>query len=141
MTRSFRDALAVVFAEIDPQPWSYTNTDGATLTVVPAGFPAEPDSADVVFRVSGDVEEWVRTPDVQRIVDALRAGESWADTSYGWGVEVEVADDGVTVSVYQHGSPTSVTLPPEQRMPLASAVARALDVARGWEEGNGGDRS
>lgn len=130
----FRDALNTVIAEITPQPWDYTNTDGATLTVVPAGFRADKDEAEVVFRVSEDVEEWVRTPDVQRIVDALRAGESWGDTSYGWGVDVAVADDGITVAVYQDRKPTAVTLPPEQRMPLASALARALDVARAWEE-------
>lgn len=130
----FRDALNIVIAEITPQTWTYTNADGATLTVVPAGFRADKDTAEVVFRVSEDIEEWVRTPDVQRIIDALRAGESWADTSYGWGVDVAVADDGVTVAVHQDGNPTAVLLPPEQRLPLASALARALDVARAWEE-------
>ncbi|MEW1866995.1 hypothetical protein AB0420_02155 [Streptomyces caelestis] len=139
MTRSFRDALGVVLAEITPQPWDYTNADGATLTVVPAGFRADKDAAEVVFRVSDDVEEWVRTPDVQRIIDALHVGESWADTPYGWGIDVAVADDGVTVAVYQGGKPTSVTLPPEQRLPLASAAARALEVARAWEDGDGGE--
>jgi len=130
----FNTALGIVLAELDPKPWDYTATDGSTLTVVPAGFRADKDEAEVIVRVSEDVEEWVRTPAVQKLIDALTAGESWEDASYGWGLDVTASTDGVTVAVYQNGLPTRVSLPPEQRMPLASALRRAMDVARGWED-------
>lgn len=127
----FRNALGIVLAEITPQPWHYT-ADGVTLTIAPHGLPAERDEAEVVFEI-GDVMEWVCTPDVQRLVDALTAGESWDDSGYGWGLTVAVDDVGVTVSVVQDSVPTSVVLPGTERMPLVSAIRRALDVARGWE--------
>ncbi|CAL9501761.1 hypothetical protein [Streptomyces sp. enrichment culture] len=129
----FTTALGIVLAELDPKPWTYTTTDGTTLTIIPAGFRADHDAAEVIFRV-GDIEEWVRTPDVQRLADALTAGESWTDVSYGWGLDVVTADAGVIVAVHQGDVTASVSLPPEQRLPLASALGRALDVARGWED-------
>ncbi|MET9150050.1 hypothetical protein ABZX82_02025 [Streptomyces griseoflavus] len=128
----FSTAWNIIRAEITPQPWTYT-AGGATLTIEPAGLPAEEDGAEVVFQV-GDVMEWVRTPDVQRLVDALTAGESWGDADYGWGLDVAVADDGVTVAIVQDRKATPVTLPASERMPLASAIRRALDVARAWED-------
>jgi hypothetical protein len=130
--KDFKTALGIVLAELDPKPWTYTTPDG-TLTVVPAGFRADRDEAEVIIRVSDDVEEWVRTPDVAALVTALRAGESWTNLGSGWGTEVIVDDCGVTVAVWQKRTPTAVTLPLEERLPLASALARALDVARGWE--------
>ncbi|WP_108990398.1 hypothetical protein [Streptomyces coelicoflavus] len=129
----FRTALGIVLAELDPKPWGYTTPDG-TLTVVPAGFRADKDEADVIVRVSDDVEEWVKTPEVAKLVTALREGVSWSDLCSGWGTEVTVDALGVTVAVWQKGVPTSVTLPSAQRLPLASALERALDVARGWED-------
>lgn len=130
----FHTALGIVLAELDPKPWTYTDTDGHTLTVVPAGFRADKDEADVIVRVSDDVEEWVKTPEVAKLVTALREGVSWSDLCSGWGTEVTVNDLGVTVAVWQKGVPASVTLPTAQRLPLASALDRALDVARGWED-------
>ncbi|GAA1431812.1 hypothetical protein GCM10009601_51590 [Streptomyces thermospinosisporus] len=127
----FKDAWNIAVAEITPQPWDYTTSDG-TLTVIPAGLRASKDEAEVVIRVN-ETEEWVKTPDVQHLIDALTAGESWTSVWSGWGTEVTVADGGVTVAVWEHGVAASVTLPPEQRLPLASAFARAYDVARAWE--------
>jgi hypothetical protein len=129
---NFRTALGIVLAELDPKPWTYTTPDG-TLTVVPAGFRADKDEAEVIIRVSDDVEEWVKTPEIAALVTALQAGESWTNLWSGWGTEVTVDAAGVTVAVWQKNVATSVTLPLEQRLPLASALARALDVARGWE--------
>ncbi|MFC9465170.1 hypothetical protein [Streptomyces coelicoflavus] len=131
--RNFRDALASVLAELDPKPWDYTTPDG-TLTVVPAGFRADKDEAEVIVRVCDDAEEWVKTPEVTKLVAALREGGSWSDLCCGWGTEVTVNDLGVTVAVWQKGVPASITLPTAQRLPLASALDRALDVARAWED-------
>jgi hypothetical protein len=131
--KDFRTALGMVLAELTPQPWTYTNTENITLRIEPACMPAGRDEAEVVFYV-GEVMEWVRTPDVQRLVDALTAGESWDDSDYGWGLDVEVDDEKVRVSIVQDRVPASVTLPASQRMPLVSAIRRALDVARGWED-------
>ena len=128
----FQNAWNIFVAETTPQPWDYTTADGI-LTVIPAGLRADRDEAEVIIRVS-DTEDWVKTPDVQHLIDALTAGESWTSVSSGWGVEASVADSGVTVAVWEKGVSTAVTLPPEQRMPLASALSRALDVARAWED-------
>jgi len=129
--RHFHDAFAVVIAELTPQPWHYTTPDGTTLTIEPHGLPAHKDEAEVVFQI-GDLTEWVRTPDVQNLVDALTAGESWTYESCGWGLDVLVAEGGVIVALRQDDV-VSVSLPAGQRMPLVSAIRRALDVARGWE--------
>lgn len=131
--KDFKTALGIVLADLDPKPWAYTTPDG-TLTVVPAGFRADRDETEVIIRVSDDVEEWVKTPEIAALVDALNKGESWTNLGSGWGTEVIVDGCGVTVAVWQKRTPTSITLPPEQRLPLASALARALDVARGWED-------
>lgn len=130
----FQTAWSIVRADLDPQPWDYTTADGKTLTVAPAGFRANKDEAEVIIRVSDDIEEWVRTPEISALVTALQAGESWTNLGSGWGAEVTVTDLSVTVAVWQKGVATSITLPPEQRLPLASALARALDVARAWED-------
>jgi hypothetical protein len=129
----FQTAWIIVLADLDPKPWDYT-VDGKTLTVVPAGFRADKDEAEVIIRVSDDVEEWVKTPEIAALVTALQAGESWTNLWSGWGTEVSVDALGVTVAVWQKGVATSIILPPEQRLPLASALARALDVARAWED-------
>lgn len=130
----FRTAWNIVRAELDPKPWEYTTPDGATLTVVPAGFRADKDEAEVIIRVSDDIEEWVKTPEIADLVAALRAGNSWTNLYSGWGVEAAVNDLGVTIAVWQKGVSTSIALPPEQRLPLASALDRARDVARAWED-------
>lgn len=130
----FQTAWNIVRAELDPKPWTYTDTSGATLTIIPAGFRAARDEAEVIIRTANDIEEWVYTPDVQHIINALHAGESWKDISYGWGIDITATDGNVTVTVWQKGVTASVSLPPEQRLPLASALARALDVARAWED-------
>lgn len=129
----FNDALGMLLAEITPRPWAYTDAHGSTLTIEPAGLPAERDEAEVVFSV-GEAAEWLRTPAVERLVEALTAGESWADADYGWGLTVEITGETVTVSVIHDHVPAPVVLPASERMPLVSAIRRALDVARGWED-------
>jgi hypothetical protein len=130
---NFNDALGALVAELTPQPWSYTAADGTTLTIAPHGLPAAKDDAEVVFQISG-LTEWLTTPKVQALVDAVTEGESWSGLVLGEGVEVLTAEGGLIVSVHGGEESVSVGLPASQRMPLVSAIRRALDVARGWED-------
>lgn len=157
---NFRDALNIVTAELTPQPWDYTAGDGATLTVIPAGLPhAEPGTAEVYLRVTRDkthaAEAAITTTDLPALITALSAPVAehwehephypdgtpkgrvgtWLGDDYGLALNpmrggfsltaIEDTGDGVAAA--------SVVVPEEQRLPLASALRRALDVARGWE--------
>lgn len=146
--REFRDALGAYLAEVTPQPWDYTAPDGATLTVVPEGLPSYRGDAEVVVRVTASKELAARigipSRDMPELIGALRAGEEWEYETF-LDDEIALTADGggwvvaVSEHVYDHGTgeghdvPASIRLPPEQRLPFASALARALDVARGWE--------
>jgi hypothetical protein len=156
----FRHALNIVTAELTPQPWDYTSADGATLTVIPAGLPhAEPGTAEVYLRVTRDkthaAEAAITTTDLPALVTALsepvtghweHAGHwpdgtekgrigTWLGDLYGLALNpmqggfsltaVEDTGEGITAA--------SLVVPEAQRMPLASALRRAMDVARGWE--------
>lgn len=156
----FRDAFNIVRAELTPQPWDYTAPDGATLTVIPAGLPhAEPGTAEVYLRVTRDkthaAEAAITTTDLPHLIAALgepvtehwehqphypdgtekgRIG-TWLGDTYGLALNpmqggfsltaIEETDAGVVAA--------SLTVPEAQRLPLASALRRAMDVARGWE--------
>jgi hypothetical protein len=156
----FRDAVNIVTAEITPQPWDYTAPDGTTLTVIPRGWPADPGDAEVLIRITapnasgltsfntttvhtrGVAQFSLTTTRLPALIDALRQRTGWEDDG-------EVDDDltmvpdatGVTVTVveaHRDGKARvtvteSVHLPEVQRLPLTSALSRALDVARGWE--------
>lgn len=158
---NFRDALNIVTAELTPQPWDYTTPDGATLTVIPASLPhAEPGTAEVYLRVTRDkthaAEAAITTTDLPALLTALNAPVTehwehephypdgtpkgrvgtWLGDDYGLALNpmqggfsltaIEDTDAGVVAA--------SLVLPEEQRLPLASALSRALDVARGWED-------
>lgn len=151
MHRDFRDALDTVLAMITPQPWDYTAPDGTTLTVIPDGTPAYAGDAEVFVRITADkalaAQIDIPSRDMPELITALRTGEEWEYKTF-LDAQIAVATDPgdasgwvVTVSehVYDdatgqgHDVPATIRLPDEQRLPLASALARALDVAHGWE--------
>lgn len=156
----FNDALNTVIAELTPQPWDYTTPDATTLTVIPAGLREDPGCAQVLIRISGPLvtglhdfgitgpatkgaaEAGVTTTTLPSLIAALEGRAGW-EQAEGWGdptrivvtptLDVTVTeghhDGGVWVEVTE-----SVRLPEKQRLPLASALRRALDVAHGWED-------
>ena len=144
--RDFRDAIAHVIADLTPQPWDFTDPTGATLTVIPEGLPSEKGYAEVQLRVTVDKHTaaevslmTVALPAVIAALEAAAGGEFFTVTDDA--LTLTPADaGGVTLTVlermYAATSPdvtALVHLPATQRMPLVSALRRALDVARGWE--------
>ena len=153
----FRDALNNVIAELTPQPWDYTTADGTTLRVIPAGLHASAGYAEVLVRITradatglcefgitgpdsrGVAEVGVTTTDLPALIEALTERTVWRDEHLVAGaLRVTPAADVVFVDIWEeHGggrtTAVSVLLPDAQRLPLASALRRALDVARGWE--------
>jgi hypothetical protein len=153
----FRDALNNVIAELTPQPWDWTDHAGTTLRVIPAGLREDPGCAEVLIRITrpdasglyefgitgpdsrGVAEVGVTTAALPALIQALNERTWWADTALPAGaLLVAVGTGGVLVGVTEvHGPGQQVTvdvvLPEAQRLPLASALQRALDVARGWE--------
>lgn len=154
----FRDALNIVTAELTPQPWDYTTPDGTTLRVIPAGLTADVGDAEVYIRITradatglgdygitgpdsrGVAEVGVTTTDLPKVIEALTERGWWADNTLVSGaLLVAAASGGVVVGVTEnHGAgqhvDVGIVLPESQRLPLASALRRALDVARGWED-------
>lgn len=155
----FRDALNSVIADLTPQPWTHTTPDGTTLRIIPAGLRDDPGMAEVLVRISGPTvtglydygitgpattgaaEIGVTTTDLPSLITALEQRAGWEQTAR-WGdptqmlvaptLQVTVTEghhvDGRWISVEE-----SAQLPESQRLPLASALRRALDVARAWE--------
>lgn len=154
----FRTFYNAVIADITPQPWTYTDQAGTTLTVVPAGLSADPGCAEVNLRIqradaTGCAEFGITTPDstgvaevgvtttgLPALIEALTEGAPWEDARLPLGAAaVTPGEAGVVVSVTEWHTAdvqvsVSMTLPPQQRLPLASALARALDVAKSWED-------
>ena len=157
----FHTILNQVTAELTPQPWDYTDTSGTTLTVIPAGLPhAEPGAAEVYLRVTRDkthaAEAAITTTDLPALITTLAEPITghwehqphWPDgTEKGrigtwlgdlYGLALNPMQDGFSLTALEddgHGGITaaSITLPESQRLPFASALRRALDVAQGWE--------
>lgn len=79
------------------------------------------------------------TTDLPALIEALTERTVWRDEHLVAGaLRVTPAADVVFVDIWEeHGggrtTAVSVLLPDAQRLPLASALRRALDVARGWE--------
>jgi hypothetical protein len=152
----FRDALNTAIAELTPQPWDYTTPDGTTLRVIPAGLCEAPGYAEVLIRITrpdatglyaygitgpdsrGVAEVGVTTTGLPGLIEALTSGTGWEDAGLVCGtLAVRPGAGGVLVTVTEvHSSErqetVTVLLPEVQRMPFASALRRALDVARGW---------
>lgn len=156
----FHTALNQVIAELTPQPWDYTTPDATTLRVIPAGLRENPGCAEVLIRITrpdasglyefgitgpdsrGVAEVGVTTADLPALIAALQGCAGW-EQAEGWGDPTRIVVTptlNVTVTEGHHDGgrwiavTESVQLPDAQRLPLASALARALDVARGWED-------
>jgi hypothetical protein len=154
----FRKAFHQNIAELTPQPWDWTTPDGATLTVIPAGLRETAGYAEVLIRITrpdatglaeygitgpdsrGVAEVGVTTTDLPGLIQTLTGQTTWEDTDLVAGaLTVCATPGGVTVTVTEVHSAereetVSIRLPDAQRMPLASALRRALDVARSWED-------
>ena len=155
----FRDALNIVTAELTPQSWDYTSPDGTTLTVIPAGLREDAGRAEVYLRVTRDKTHAavaaITTTDLPNLIAALGApvtshwehephypdGQpkgrvgTWLGDLYG--LALNPMQDGFSLTAIEETDTgvvaASVLVPEGQRLPLASALRRALDVARGWE--------
>lgn len=145
----FRTAFNTAAAELTPQPWEWTDGHGATLTVIPAGLRADRGQAEVMVRITASktvaAEVGVTTSVLPGMVAALTDYRPWdCSTVLDGLVTVGPAGAGGMVVVVTetdwdddnrpHEVSASVLLPADQRLPLASALRRALDVARGWED-------
>jgi hypothetical protein len=148
---AFHDALNTVIAELTPQPWDYTTADGTRLRVIPEGLAQDPGDGVVLIQiceaahvqVTPDGPECpVRTADMPGLIAALTDRTEW--TTPGWSDVLAVRPEGdgmrLAYTVWERDTTgqgadvdRTVLVPEEQRMPLASALRRALDVARGWE--------
>jgi hypothetical protein len=147
----FRTAFNTVIAELTPQSWDYTTPDGTRLRVIPEGLRQDPGDGVVEIQicpaahvqVTPDGPEYrMRTVDVPSLIAALTSRTAW--TTADWGDVLAVRPEGdrtrLAYTVYARdttGRPAdvdrTVLVPEAQRLPLASALARALDVARSWE--------
>ncbi|MBM9509938.1 hypothetical protein [Actinacidiphila acididurans] len=150
----FRDATRIATAELTPQPWDYTDSTGTTLTVIPAGLREGPGRAEVMIRATKShanaTEIGITTTDLPALLDALEQPVTrpwqhvphWPDgTAQRWvldGLTLTPDGDGFLVGVQEDFGDgdmrcADVRVPEAQRLPLASALRRAYDVARGWE--------
>ena len=149
----FRDALNTVTAELTPQPWDYTTPDGTRLRVIPEGLRQSPGDGVVLIQIcpsahvqaTPDGPEYeLRTADAPSLIDALTERTEWTTPSIlGDALALRPEADGMRLAytVWARdatGRPAdvdrTVLLPEAQRLPLASALRRALDVARAWED-------
>lgn len=141
----FRDALTTVIAELTPQPWDYTDNAGTTLTVIPAGLREDPGRAEVIVRIKAigqffDADAGIPSRDLPAMIDALTSNQPWTyDTLDDVTADLAPSSRGGMWLSIMPEDPDAVDdqpqihIPEAQRLPLASALRRALDVARGWE--------
>jgi hypothetical protein len=139
----FNTALNTVRAELTPQPWDYTDNAGTTLTVIPAGLREDPGCAEVIVRIRAlaqffDADAGIPSRDLPAMIDALTGNQVWSyDTLDDVCVQLTPFGGGgmilaISVDLEADDEP-QIHIPEVQRLPLASALSRALDVARGWE--------
>lgn len=136
----FRNALDIVIAELTPQPWDYTDDAGVTLTVIPAGLREDPGHAEVYVQITASKTEAaqaaIQTRHMTRMITSLTNNQMWLNETLddvvcgltptsGGGILLTLSGDVPAV--------VQVQVPEAQRLPLASALSRALDVARSWE--------
>lgn len=149
----FREAWNTVTAELTPQPWDWWTPEGTRLRVIPEGLRQAPGDGVVLVQicpaahvqVTPDGPEYpARTRDMAELIYALTNRTEWTTPGL-WGDVLTVRPEGdgmrLAYTVYARdttGQPgdvdRTVLVPESQRMPLASALRRALDVARGWED-------
>jgi hypothetical protein len=139
----FHTALNQVIAELTPQPWDYTTHDGGiTLTVIPAGLREDPGCAEVLVRIKAigqffAVEAGIPSRDMPAMIDALSGNRMWSyDTDDAWAQLAPFGGGGMILTItedLEDDDAPEIHIPEQQRMPFASALRRALDVAQGWE--------
>jgi hypothetical protein len=139
----FHAAYNQVVAELTPQPWDYTSVDGATLTVIPAGLPDNPGMAEVLIRITtpgaDPIEAGITTTDLPAVIDTLASNKLCSDgTMTDMWYRLSPSGGGGMMLTLEEGpdaeeAAAQIHVPEAQRMPFASALRRALDVARGWE--------
>ncbi|MEV7470246.1 hypothetical protein AB0O20_27635 [Streptomyces kronopolitis] len=138
--------------DVHPQPWDYMTTDGTRLRVLPERRPQHQGGSVVLIQICEAAHVQV-TPDgpefemlaseVPDLVSALTARTEWA-TRDGLDGMLVVRPEGdgmrLAYTVFARdttGQPAdvdrTVLVPEEQRLPLASALHRARDVAVGQE--------
>lgn len=141
----FRQALNAVIAELTPQSWDYLTHDGGiNLTVIPAGLREDAGCAEVLIRISAlgqffDAEAGIPSRDMPAMIDALTGNRPWShDTDDAFCELTPPSGGGMILTVSEDHDAVEerpqIHLPETQRLPLASALRRALDVARGWED-------
>ena len=148
----FRDALNTTLADLTPQPWDYTTPDGSRLRVIPEGLRQDPGNGVVEIQicpaahvqVTPDGPEYpMRTVDVPSLIAALTDRAEWTTRDWGDMLTVRPEGDGMRLAYTVYDRDTTgqaadvdrtILLPEAQCLPLASALARALDVARSWED-------
>lgn len=148
----FNNAMNTVIGELAPQPWDYTTPDGNRLRVIPEGLAQDPGDGVVLIQicesanvqVTPDGPEFpVRTSDMPELLSALD-GRAKCMIHGGLGEELAVRPEvaGMRLAYTVWGRDTTgqgadvdrtVLVPEEQRLPFASALSRAMDVARDWE--------
>lgn len=148
---NFNDALNTVIAELTPQPWDWWTADGTRLRIIPEGLRQDVGDGVVEIQICPAAHVQVtpdgphypmRTVDVPALIAALTDRAEWKTSDWGDVLAVRPEGDGMRLAytVYDYdttGRPNDVDrtilLPAAQRMPLTSALGRALDVARSWE--------
>lgn len=148
----FHTGLNQTIAELTPQPWDYTTPDGTRLRIIPEGLRQDPGDGVVLIQICEAAhiqatptgpEYPMRTVDVPGLIGALADRTEWTTSDWGDLLVVRPEGDGMRLAytVYDRdttGQPADVDrtvwIPEAQRMPLASALGRALDVAKGWED-------
>lgn len=148
----FRTALNAVIADLTPQPWDWWTPDGTRLRVIPEGLRQDPGDGVVeiqiceaahVQAVPDGPEYPMRSVDVPGLISALNDRREWTTKDWGDLLTVRPEGDGMRLAytVYARdttGRPADVDrtmlVPEAQRLPLAAALGRALDVAKSWEQ-------
>ena len=148
---TYQQAVNSLIADLTPQPWYYNTPDGTRLRVIPEGLRQDPGDGVVLIQICEAAhvqvtptgpEYLMRTVDVPSLIAALTDRTEWTTTGWGDVLAVRPEGDGMRLAytVYDRdttGQPAdvdrTVLVPEEQRLPLASALRRALDVAHGWE--------
>lgn len=148
----FHTALNSVIADLTPQPWDWSTPDGTRLRVIPEGLRQDVGDGVVEIQICPAAhiqvtptgpEYSMRTVDVPSLITALTDRTEWTTSDWGDFLTVRPEGDGMRLAytVYDRdttGQPADVDrtilVPEAQRLPLASALARALDVAKGWED-------
>ena len=147
----FNTALNSLIADLTPQPWDWWTPDGTRLRIIPEGLRQDVGDGVVEIQIieSAHVSKTptgpeypMRTVDVPGLIQALTERAEWKTSDWGDFLTVRPEGDGMRLAytVYDRdttGRPADVDrtilLPEAQRLPLASALARALDIAKDWE--------